>query len=296
MEDKDGKDAAQAFSVCVVLYKSEDVLDRMLDSLLPHLLGNDEVVFQNNYPKSGDKEIVATFTSKTVASVQYHESANNVGFAAACNQMAKIASNERLIFLNPDTITDNFERSSHLEGLVLGPLIYGMDGLRQCSSGRSRTVWDEFRMRWFRKFEYHNDQDELAYVSGAALSIEKDVFNDLGGFDDQFFMYYEDIDLCLRAKDAGEKIRIDNKWQIRHEGGSSARKIKLESELRSLESAFTFYKKWNQRWLIYRVLVTVDSLLRVLFYAIKGDFQSSNAHVQIIMTVIRRYAFSPKMN
>jgi GT2 family glycosyltransferase len=277
----------QNFSFCVVLYKSGDVLGSMMSSLLPHLKDDDEIIFLDNFPASDDHILVDELRDKSSAPVHYFSSAENVGFARACNEIAGKASKQRLIFLNPDTTTEQFDRSSHKKNCLVGPLIFNINGERQSSSGTSRTIWDEFKMRWLRRFEIHNSQDEIAYVSGAALSIDKIAFDALGGFDEEFFMYFEDIDLCFRARDIGMRIEISDTWRVGHVGGSAAKKIRTVSELRSLRSALIFYEKWNQNVRVYKSLILLDSVARLFAYLARREIANMRSQVVIIMKLLR---------
>lgn len=269
------------FSICVVIYKNADVLLAMLSSLVPFVTDADEILIHDNYPKSKDFDLIKTLELKLGLEIRYSSSVENLGFGAACNLLSQKATNDRLIFLNPDTQTHSFDRKIHAPGLIIGPYVYHVDGKRQVSSGSTRTVKDEFRMRWLRNFEYNSAQDPLDYVSGVALSIDREVFLDLGGFDDKFFMYYEDADLCLRAKNLGIKSRIDDRWKIEHVGGSSAKKIRTESEKRNFDSAILFHRKWNHHWRIFGLLCLVDSILRIPYHLFRGDMNQAKSFISL---------------
>jgi GT2 family glycosyltransferase len=253
----------------------------MLDSLVHHFDQNDEILLFDNQPNYRTKEILESFQLRSHIPVRHFESDKNLGFARACNLLGEQAANGRLIFQNPDTILHSFDRASHSSDLVVGAYVYDMNGTRQSSSGRNRTMWNEIKMRWLRLFEFNKPSDELGYVSGVALSISTCMFRELNGFDDRYFMYYEDVDLCFRARERGLQVRVNDRWRIQHVGGSSAKKIRAESEKRSLLSGLVFHTQWGDSSRNYLRFCSIDAHLRIVFFALKRDREGVKTYVEI---------------
>jgi N-acetylglucosaminyl-diphospho-decaprenol L-rhamnosyltransferase len=276
------------FSFCIVLYKSADVLGPMLQTLASSIQDGDEVLLYDNCPESDDIKIVEQMKEELGLNLRYIPSDKNIGFGSACNLMAMESTTPRLVFLNPDTQTFLFDRTIHNPELIVGPYVFYPNGKRQSSSGSSRSVGREFKMKWLRIFEYNQSGDELDYVSGVALSIDRDKYLDLGGFDESFFMYYEDVDLCLRAHDVGIESEIVESWQIDHVGGSSADKIKPDTVLRNFNSGLYFHRKHGHCWLLFVVLSVLDAIVRIPIYLLKLDLVSAKSFFQLLFHIVGR--------
>lgn len=188
-------------SYCVVIYKNGEVLHNMLQSLDSFIEQGDELLIQDNCPEFGYEKVIRSFKESSRLPIKYVQSEENLGFAKACNRLAEMANNKRLIFLNPDTETLTFDRDKHVGETMIGPIVRNFSDQLETTSGYCRNVREEIRMRWFclgpRKFP----GKPLLYISGVAISISRDLYIQLGGFDERFFMYYEDIDLGIRAKE-----------------------------------------------------------------------------------------------
>jgi GT2 family glycosyltransferase len=91
----------------------------------------------------------------------------------------------------------------------------------QYSTGKYPTILTEWRMKR-RKDLYNGDDTHLRdWVSGAALAVRTAVFEEVGGFDERYFMYFEDVDLCARIRDAGHEIHYLPSTRVEHLGGGS---------------------------------------------------------------------------
>lgn len=170
---------------------------------------------------------------------------NNVGYGAGCNIGAKKAKGKYLLFLNPDTVV--LPRSlqkmvDFMEGRpkvsVLGPKIYkNFRKEKQLSFCRfpdpltAFFVFSPLQKIWpnnpfFSRYVYdENKKDngilEVGAVAGAAILVRRDIFEAVGGFDEKFFLYFEENDLCWRIKNYGGRIVYYPEAEIVHFGGKS---------------------------------------------------------------------------
>ncbi len=193
------------------------------------------------------------------------ENSGNVGFSAANNKGIQRASGEYLLFLNPDTLAlpESFDKlidymKAHPEVGMCGPQILNPDMTIQ----RSVRRFPNFRGMFYRftLFKYfalfrqhardwkmddfnHQSQAEAEQLIGAALIAKTSLINELGGFDERFFMYYEEVDLCLRIKQAGLGVMFYPDAKIIHLGGQSARQIPAKVKFMTLCSLVLFMKK-----------------------------------------------------
>ena len=271
-------------SICTVLYHSADVLDSYFASLKNCITDTDEVLFYDNAPESEDELRVRELAHHYGVNIRYWSGTTNVGFAKACNKLALESLGSRLIFLNPDTQTISFKRERHESSQVLGATVLNPNGDMEGTFGRSRSVWDEIKLRWLRIAA--PCPIGVGYVSGAALSVDRDAFLSVGGFDEKFFMYFEDIDLCFRLNDAGLSVSVDDNWLLTHIGGSAAKKVKTISALRSLDSSIYFHTKWGNAVVVYRVFSLLDAVLRVIVWGVKRDADSRRAYQSLVRSVI----------
>jgi len=174
----------------------------------------------------------------------------DLGFGTANNRLASRASGRSLLILSPDT--EILNTSTLLkEKLNSDNSVIGL-----CQTvGTQRTSYDPLRSTdiWFRA--RHTDRNTRhLYVDGAGFIINRDVFERLGGFDENIFLFLEDIDLCLRAKAQGIRLHSTNAINIWHyqgatvSGGGVAKENRIETsgnrQMFATESAIYLGLKW----------------------------------------------------
>ncbi|HXW76083.1 MAG TPA: glycosyltransferase family 2 protein [Candidatus Eremiobacteraceae bacterium] len=216
-------------SVIVVSYNAAAELESCLRSLarLPEVAGDPsfaEVIVSDN--GSADDSVArarAAFPGVTIV-----ENGANLGFAKACNIGARRASAPLLFFFNPDAVAHDGLLANavtyfkaHPDVAMAGAKLLNEDGTRSDSCGEFDTWWQAFlrssawgELPFFRKqangytlrqWDYASERD-VDLVVGAAMFIRADVFTQLGGFDERFFLYHEEIDFAHRLRDAGKRV------------------------------------------------------------------------------------------
>jgi GT2 family glycosyltransferase len=200
-------------------------------------------------------------------------SAANLGFAAGNNLAARHARGRHLMLLNPDalpapgTLRRGIELMENQPRCGLGGgELRGPDGSRQPSARMFPTLRDEFftltglaarypRSRLFARLDRRwADPDQPAqvdWIPGAFVFIRASVWRWLGGFDERFFMYYEEVDLCRRLRAVGMQVHYWPELKATHIGGASARTVaharvsRAGSQLESwrMRSALLYYRK-----------------------------------------------------
>jgi GT2 family glycosyltransferase len=185
----------------------------------------------------------------------------NYGFAKANNKAAEKASTPYLFFINPDCLFVENCLPPLMDALkqaaVAGPRVLNEDGSTQLSFGPFLSIRGEFlqrkRMRnekteeiqsWIRQ----QGQFSPDYVSGCALLIPKKLYDETGGFDEKFFLYEEDVDLCKRVHDLGLCILYVPAATILHKRNRSVRQ---ESERAGQEyrNSQRYYYRKHHGWL-----------------------------------------------
>lgn len=150
----------------------------------------------------------------------------NLGFGAGCNAGAAATSAPLLLFLNPDaqvrSLPARVLAGDGLGGALVGGFALDPDrplGFSNPPGFRSEA--EELALgRWSRA--YQRGPDDPAWVSGAALLIERSDFDHIGGFSPAFFMYFEDADLCMRHRYAGGSVELDEGLVIDHASGKGS--------------------------------------------------------------------------
>jgi N-acetylglucosaminyl-diphospho-decaprenol L-rhamnosyltransferase len=168
----------------------------------------------------------------------------NEGFARACNIGWRTSDAPFVLLLNPDAVlTWSALRvliralEDHPEVAVVGPRLERADGTLELSQHRFprlSTTYGQalFLHRLLRRARFEDDvRNALAYarpqspdwLSGACLLIRRPVLEALGGLDERFFLYREDVDLCRRVRDRGLTVRYEPRAVALHDGGGSSR-------------------------------------------------------------------------
>jgi N-acetylglucosaminyl-diphospho-decaprenol L-rhamnosyltransferase len=218
-------------SVIIVNYRSAEQVESLLESLkrsdlsqIPH-----EIIVVNNdaSEQSQLQELFQKIDSDTTSYVLIGTT-HNIGFGAASNLGAKKATGQHLLFLNPDTLYRSGSFQEFLQdaaiGGIVGAALYTPTGtVEPWSYGSTPTLWQilsNHTWGWDHVQKSFNKK-HLGYVSGGALSIARENFERLDGFDERYFLYFEDVDLCTRARALGLTVILSPKLTLTHAGGVS---------------------------------------------------------------------------
>jgi len=254
-------------SVIIVSWNVRDDLVRCLRSIEEnHPLAPYEVIVVDNASEDGTVECIRReFPTVTVI-----ENEQNRGFAAANNQGIQKAGGQYILLLNPDTIV----HKSSLDTLIgfmennpdigaCGPKLLNTDGTTQPSVRRFPTFrgalyrHSVFRLtgiflsqyrKWLMKDFGYDRRADVEQLMGAALMVRRSVIEQVGVLDERFFMYFEEVDLCYRIKQAGWRVVFVPDAEITHLGGQSARQMPARNRLMMLESMFAFFRKHRGRF------------------------------------------------
>jgi N-acetylglucosaminyl-diphospho-decaprenol L-rhamnosyltransferase len=172
----------------------------------------------------------------------------NGGFGYGCNRGAEGGSNPYILFLNPDARIGAAgvrrlvaELQAHPGAAIVGPKLLEADGEQVPSMRRFQRAGSSWAQALFLhrliRAPWANEivGDPAAYavpaspewLSGACMLVRREVFEALGGFDEGFFLYCDDMDLCTRARAAGHDVRFTPDVEVHHAGGQSAPRTSL---------------------------------------------------------------------
>jgi len=233
-------------SVIVVSFNAADELESCLHSVaaLPEV-ARDQQFAQVIVSDNGSVDDSVARAKAAYPSALVIENGANLGFAKGCNVAAREATAPLLFFLNPDArahpgvlanAVGYFEL--HPDVAMAGSKLLNEDGSVAESCGEFDTWWQAFlrssawgELPWFRKqsngyalrrWDYSTERD-VDLVVGAAMFVRTDVFKALGGFDERFFLYHEEIDFAHRLRDAGKRVVFLPQCVVTHkseQGGS----------------------------------------------------------------------------
>jgi GT2 family glycosyltransferase len=253
------KNPAPIVSIILVNYNGGPVVIDCLASIqaMLHQVRYEVIVVDNASIDGSADRIALEFPH-----VQLVRSPQNRGFGAGNNIGARLARGQYLFLLNTDTILTSDLLPSLValmeqdEGIgIVGPQLRNLDGSFQLSTSPALGIWGESRalqqQRQYRRqqlSQQFNHQQRVDIVIGAALLIRQSLFEVLGGFDERFFMYFEESDLCQRARDQGWKIIYTPAASLVHLGGYSVGKTPDGLRLEYRRSQLYYYQKHRPLW------------------------------------------------
>jgi GT2 family glycosyltransferase len=216
---------------------------------------------------------------------------HNSGYAGGNNLAFAHAKGRYVLFLNPDTIVRPgalqamVQRADALSTLgALGPKVLNPDGSLQRSLFRSPRLadfFDSFMLtrvpgfaRWFGYLGY-TDEDyagerSVDAVSGCALLARRSLLQHIGAFDEEYFIYFEEADLCERIRRSGHRVYYTPRASIVHLGGATTRRDEVWYRIQAERSRRRFFSKHRSRGATVALapLVVCSSTLRFLYAAL----------------------------
>ncbi|MFA4834328.1 MAG: glycosyltransferase family 2 protein [Patescibacteria group bacterium] len=236
------------FSIIITNYNTKGLIKGCLNSIFSSCgLGNFEIIVVDNNSGDGSAEMLNGDFNQRIKLIANKK---NIGFGPANNRGAKIAKGEYLFFLNSDTVIKEDILTPLKEFFILNPTagvisprLILSDGTNQkYAYGRFPGLVGLLARNSGQESDKNKSGFTVDWVSGAALAIRKNVWEKIGGFDEKFFMYFEDIDLCKRTKDINYKVAVLPSETVIHLGGQSLRDNKTRKKYYYLSQDY-FYKK-----------------------------------------------------
>jgi len=255
-----------------------------------------EVIIVDNASTDGTVDII----QKHFSEISLIINNDNRGFAAANNQALKKSQSKYILFLGPDTIIHpksldilvEFMDSNEDAG-ACGPKLLNGEGTIQRSVRRfpsfrgvlyRHTAFrflgifkDEYK-KWVMKDFKHNRQMDVDQVMGSALMMRMSVIEQVGRMDESFFMYYEEVDLCYRIKQAGWRVVFMPEAVITHLGGRSTGQIPVRKRIMAMASLLKFFRKHRGKFVtgvfncVFKPAIIVSDVINVATGAITYIF------------------------
>lgn len=300
--------------IVIVNWNGGDFIRDCLDSINQN---NDRVVSKiivvdNNSTDGSDSYI------EKLPNVHLIRLDDNFGFAKACNIGAAKSNSKYILFLNPDTVVHSgtlARASSFMDAkensniAICGVQQKTSDGKISRHSNRCPSLSSFFYMsiglsRIFPRLGHvmtewnHTDSRKVEHVIGSFYFIRRQVFQKLNGFDEQFFMYLEDLDLSCRVKECGYESMYLSDVSIEHFCGGSSRKVKSHRLYYSFRSRLIYIKKHFGMAGFYIISTSVFSIEFVLrtFKALLHFSWKSFIEVLRGYTLLIKWFFKPHNN
>ncbi|MCL4247559.1 MAG: glycosyltransferase family 2 protein [Anaerolineae bacterium] len=258
-------------SIIIVSWNVADLLAACLDSIL-----RSDVALDDADGERPNVEIIvvdSASSDKTVAmlrerypQVRLSAQSENVGYTRGNNLGLGLAEGRNLFLLNPDTaiIGDALQQmiaylDAHPDVGIVGPHTHNSDGTTQSSRRRFPTLATGFfESTWLQPFApkamldryYVRDSADDAtvdvdWVQGSALLARREVYEQIGGLDEGYIMFSEELDWCKRAKLAGWRVVYLGSAHITHHGGKSTEQVVARKHIHFQESKLRYYRKYH---------------------------------------------------
>ena len=240
-------------TIVIVSFKSGDILHRCIKSIDKKY---PIIVVENSQNFKLKEEL-----EKKYSNLECILPEKNLGYGAGNNLGIKNSKTKYVLTLNPDTIlfestiSKLLEQANKIEDFaLLGPKV--ISETENMSNTDSKI-------------------EEVSYIKGFAIFFNKEKFINIGYFDENYFLYFEEIDLCKKVIKSNNKIYLINNALIKHEGGKSHEdKYDFEMELSRnwhwMWSSFYYYKKnYNYYYALFKVLKKlISSIIKISFYSL----------------------------
>lgn len=283
-------------SIIIVSWNVQKYLRQCLESLFKYYDFEFEVIVVDN--ASVDETVM--MLKRDWPQVKLIANQTNNGFARANNQGTAIAQGEYLLFLNPDTeFIDSQSLVSALDYLsnrsevgLLGWQVLNTDRTNQVAVRRFpslysqiitllklNNLWPALNKRYYaRDFDYQQTQVVDSILGACMLMRVKDFIN-LGRFSEDYYIWFEEVDLCRRVWDKGQKVMYYNKAQIVHHGGQSFTQMLSRGRQKIFNHSLLIYWRLHQpRWQLYILYLFVPlnyllTYLQDILKIKKNDYQ-----------------------
>jgi GT2 family glycosyltransferase len=257
--------ARDSLAIIIVTYNSRQEIDACLQSLVGHTAPfPTTITVVDNQSTDGTAAYVR---EKWSSAVRVIDAGGNVGFARANNIGIRATDSEYVLLMNPDTeappgAIQTLVRglASHPEAAIAGARLLGPTGFPELSWGPPIGPWNEFKQKIFsglyhrkvrsivRKVDKLSRQArEVAWVSGACMVIRRADLDAVGLLDERFFMYTEDVDLCIQMAKRGRTTLYVAGAEVLHYRGRSAARNPETARLYQ-NSHIAYYEKHLPFW------------------------------------------------
>lgn len=288
-------------SIIILSYNTKELVIECIQSILDHYKDQFEkdvfeiILLDNASTDNSAKEIEKKFDKAKNFLIVKSESNN--GFSKGNNIGARKAKGKYLLFLNSDTVLLDKGLNGMVEYMgrhseigVLGGKLENENGTSQNSAGRFFNIINTFLTLFFGDVRYVRfsplKDTVVDWVSGASMMVRRDIFEKIGGFDEKFFMYMEDMEFCFRMKKNGYATCFCPNVKIVHrEQGSSNREFAI---INIYKGIIYFYKKHKNyvQYMLVKLLLVAKACIAIAVGIFTHDTHISSTYRKALSLVL----------
>lgn len=292
-----------SIAVSIVSFNTKDLLNNCLKNLTSQKTEEKVNIWVlDNDSDDGSAQMV----QQNFPDVNLIKGAKNFGFAKGQNQILEKIKDEYVLLLNPDT---EFEKNAidaavsfmekNPDCIVASCKLTDFDGNLESNGGdfpfgRALFTW-LFNLEFLGKFqnfhrsdsEYYEKTHEVDWVGGTFMIIRTEIFKTIGFLNEDFFMYFEDVEFCYRVKKSGGKIMIYPEISVKHKSGSSSKNPRFIQWKGEFEGLIKFYNKQTGfiGAVYVRVLIYLAIILRIAVFFVTGAFNKSAIYTKVMLNI-----------
>ena len=265
------KNKFELITVVLIAHKSKEIVLEFIDNLSKDI----KILVIDN---SNDLDLKSEIDKKENVKIEFM---NNNGYGSAINYARTYINTKYFFIFSPDVknVDDEFievftERLKDIKLFgALGPRFLNVTEKSHKQSNIKKEI------------------GEINSISGAAMFFETTIFDDIDGFDENFFLYFEETDYCKRAKKKGYKIYQINKAKVDHPKGENTGVVKTENldEVKKLANLYSWHFIWSKFYyyrkhygfilaLLYFIPIIIRIKFRIIYYILKKDKKNINKY------------------
>jgi len=287
-----------SLSIIVLSYNTKDLTIKCIESIVKQYkkeLGNGklEVVIVDNASSDASASEISNLKSQ-ISNLRIILNKENLGFAKGCNIGARESKGKYILFLNSDTEVLDRGFLKMVEFLdknpkvgILGGRLENNDGSMQPSAGKFYNLFNLFIMLLgLERFGFlrssPNRIQKADWVSGGCMMVRYDIFEKLRGFDENFFMYIEDMELCYRAKNYGFLTYFYPNVEVMHKKlGSSNKEFAIINIYKGILYFYSNHKN-NLEYLIAKLMLVLKARVAIFLGIILNNKTLSATYTKAI--------------
>lgn len=264
------------FSLLIVNYNTERYIKDLLHSIINQsmAMSDFEIIISNNVQNDKLTQMLADNNFYQQLNIKVVALPKNIGFGSATNAAAQLAKAEHLLIINPDVLLTDSQYLQDMWQFIQSHPNYGVIS--------SQVINDDGRDGSdYRRFEFGETfgfDKQICWFEGSLMFIKKSVFEQVDGFDEDFFMYCEDVDLCYRLKTLGLPLIKNNELSVYHKGGSS-----------EPYKDYDFYYRWYRSKLLFMHKHYTQAQFEALLKRLKKDQRLKKLRYQVLSRVAAHY-------
>ncbi|MCX6159809.1 MAG: glycosyltransferase family 2 protein [Ignavibacteriae bacterium] len=282
-------------TIVLVTWNSQNDIIECLSSIFNNLPKTkkfelETIIVDNN---SSDKTLalIDNYIKLYEYEIKLIKNEENLGFTRGCNQAIQSSTGDYVFILNPDTemvgsalasLVDYLKHHDNVGAVAPQLTTFHADIRHSCRTfPRYTDMFLEMSLlssifpkshifsRWKMKYFRHNETREVDQPMGAALMLKRNVLEQIGGMDERYTMFFNDVDFCRRIYDEGYKIVFFHEAKVKHREGASVYKDRGTMILHWNNDCLKYFKKHNYNFILYPFLwmgLRLTGILRVIYY------------------------------